>query len=507
MSSHPPEAGARAYAVGDRTISLPERYPDRASYMAARAALQAEVEKPFFGRDEALDADEERVDAYLKGLVAGAIAYYKAHGEAHFPPAECLWRVKGEIEATPLFALLRAMPKGGLLHVHNSAMGRAEKLVELANHEACYVACDAQGRIAELRYFRDAAAIAAREAALPPEKRRRWERVRDRRAADPGFDGALLRALTLGEDDLATGDVWGEFGRCFGVSAGLVNFWPTLEAYYLDAFEGLRADGVQHVEIRAIFGKLYDLGGEIEFERSVALQMEYFRTYMQAHPEFTIRVIACGTRRNPLKQEAIAQVLAMREAHPDLVVGFDMVGPEDAGHPTIDYLDQFLPLQAALPFYFHDGESDWPTNDNVIDAIMLNTRRIGHGFNLYKFPYLMGLVREKDIALEVCPLSNQSLRYVADLRDHPALTYLANGLPVTLSSDDPGIFGNHGLSYDFWAAAMSWQLDLKALKKLARNSLAYSALEGDRAGAIARWESAWQTFIRRTREALLDPRG
>ena len=37
---------------------------------------------------------------------------------------------------------------------------------------------------------------------------------------------------------------------------------------------------------------------------------------------------------------------------------------------------------------------------------------------------------------------NQVLRYLTDLRIHPGNEMLKNGLPVTISSDDPGRPGN-----------------------------------------------------------------
>ena len=47
------------------------------------------------------------------------------------------------------------------------------------------------------------------------------------------------------------------------------------------------------------------------------------------------------------------------------------------------------------------------TDENLIDAIMLNTTRIGHGYAIVKHPALEKIIKEKDIALEVCPVSNQ----------------------------------------------------------------------------------------------------
>lgn len=42
-----------------------------------------------------------------------------------------------------------------------------------------------------------------------------------------------------------------------------------------------------------------------------------------------------------------------------------------------------------------------------IDAILLGTLRIGHGYALSKHPVVLQQMKERDIAVEVNPLSNQ----------------------------------------------------------------------------------------------------
>ena len=65
---------------------------------------------------------------------------------------------------------------------------------------------------------------------------------------------------------------------------------------------------------------------------------------------------------------------------------------------------------------------------------------------------------------------------VDDLRNHPASVFMDNNIPMVISADDPGVWGAKGLSYDFYAAFMALtgeDADLKVLKQLAENSLAY----------------------------------
>lgn len=114
-----------------------------------------------------------------------------------------------------------------------------------------------------------------------------------------------------------------------------------------------------------------------------------------------------------------------------------------------------------------------------MDAILLNTTRIGHGYALLKHPIIWNTVVAKGIAIEVSVISNQVLHLVADLRNHPAAIYLAMDLPVVITNDDPSFWGASGLSYDWYYAFMALapaNSGLKLLKQFAINSIKYSIL-------------------------------
>ncbi len=199
--------------------------------------------------------------------------------------------------------------------------------------------------------------------------------------------------------------------------------------------------------------------------------------------------------------------LALMQTNP-AVVGFDLVDEEDAGFTLHHYASDFVAIRnyaigkglAPLPFYFHCAETDNVTHasSNAFDAILLNSKRLGHALGLRDHPWLMKIVNSSRIALELCPVSNQLLRFYDDIRTHPGATYVAEGLPVTLSSDDPEIYGYSSAANtpDFFMAYLSWDLSLASVKQIALNSLLYSALgDAEKQQKLAQFETLYQAWI------------
>jgi len=85
-------------------------------------------------------------------------------------------------------------------------------------------------------------------------------------------------------------------------------------------------------------------------------------------------------------------------------------------------------------------------------------------------------VKEMDICIECCPISNFVLGYTLDLRTHPVRGFLHAGLPVSISPDDPAFMGYEGVTLDYVYAYLAWDLDIADLKKLCLNSIKYSSV-------------------------------
>jgi len=52
-------------------------------------------------------------------------------------------------------------------------------------------------------------------------------------------------------------------------------------------------------------------------------------------------------------------------------------------------------LDVKIDLILHAGESLSQSNVNIIDAVLLGTKRIGHGINLPKHPQLFDIIKEK----------------------------------------------------------------------------------------------------------------
>ena len=76
----------------------------------------------------------------------------------------------------------------------------------------------------------------------------------------------------------------------------------------------------------------------------------------------------------------------------------------------------------------------------AVEALAVD--RVGHGIRAVEDLAVMDLLAERQVPIEVCPLSNIATGVVADIADHPVGRMWRHGLNLTISTDDPGMFHN-----------------------------------------------------------------
>lgn len=162
------------------------------------------------------------------------------------------------------------------------------------------------------------------------------------------------------------------------------------------------------------------------------------------------------------------------EHGPSALVGFGLGGPE-VGVPRPQFAPYFEAARAAgLHSVPHAGESTGA--QTVWDAIRtLGAERIGHGIAAATDPELMAYLAANNIALEVCPTSNVATRCVPSIEEHPLSTLVAAGVPVTINSDDPPMFGTT-LNREYEIAVQLLDLDRHGIVDLAKAAVHSSFL-------------------------------
>ena len=178
-------------------------------------------------------------------------------------------------------------------------------------------------------------------------------------------------------------------------------------------------------------------------------------------------------------QTAFAAALIRAEPR---VVALNFVQTEDNQIARRDYTQhmrivEFLAkdVQVAL----HAGEL-WiglvPPADltfHIRQAIEIGgARRIGHGTAIAFEHDVDGLLAEMRRRRVVIEISLTSSDVILEVRgdDHPLATYLAAGVPVVLSTDDPGV-SRIDLTNEYFRAAREHRLGYRTLKSIARNGV------------------------------------
>jgi adenosine deaminase/aminodeoxyfutalosine deaminase len=122
----------------------------------------------------------------------------------------------------------------------------------------------------------------------------------------------------------------------------------------------------------------------------------------------------------------------------DGAISFGIGGAETLG-PAAGFAEAYRYARGAgLRLTAHAGETDGP--DSIRAALAIGAERIGHGIRAVDDPSLVAELRDRGIPLEVCITSNVCTGAVPDLASHPVRILFDAGVPITLNTDDPGMF-------------------------------------------------------------------
>jgi adenosine deaminase len=229
---------------------------------------------------------------------------------------------------------------------------------------------------------------------------------------------------------------------------------------------------VRHAEI--FFDPQAHTGRGVPFETVIS---GIHRALVDAERQLSIssKLIMCFLRHLSAKEamETLADSLPFRER----IVGVGLDSSE-IGHPPRDFKTVFdRARENGLLTVAHAGEEGPP--EYIWQALDdLKVSRIDHGVRCTEDPKLVERLREEQVPLTVCPLSNVKLRVFDTIQDHNLKRMLDFGLRVTVNSDDPAYFGGY-VDENFYAAQEGLHLSRDDVYELTKNSFEASFLDAE----------------------------
>lgn len=223
--------------------------PSFEQYIASRETIFNAENDNNFESDVKLNPKELRANAIIMAVKNAELDDGFKH-PVNFAPSRHFFEVLDKINKSKLFKIIRKMPKGGILHAHDTALCSTDYLVSLTYREHLWQCNDNNNTIVGFKFSRNVP-DAVNDCI--------WLKVADERArvGRVEYDANIRSNFTLFTNnphdkfsDINT--VWNEFMGLFIRFEPLVTYAPVFKDYYKQALKEMLQDGVQYLELRVL---------------------------------------------------------------------------------------------------------------------------------------------------------------------------------------------------------------------------------------------------------------
>lgn len=179
-----------------------------------------------------------------------------------FNPARHIFEVFDVIKQSKLFQIIKKMPKGGILHAHDTALCTANYVVSLTYWPNLWQQTITNGNI-EFKFSREPPTTNSNKNIGDTPNWRLVKDVRNEMGAEK-YDEYIRTMFTLYDKNIDPkiqfndiNAVWNRFMSIFIRIEPLITYAPVWKDYFKNALKEIQADGVQYLEFRGILPKVY----------------------------------------------------------------------------------------------------------------------------------------------------------------------------------------------------------------------------------------------------------
>lgn len=167
---------------------------------------------------------------------------------------------------------------------------------------------------------------------------------------------------------------------------------------------------------------------------------EAIRAGLSHEPRIEVALVA-----DPVRDDGVAnadKILSEINQVRNLGVIGITIGGSEQDYPPEPFAEIYeRARQLGFHTSAHAGEAAGPASVwGVINS--LKVERIGHGTRAIEDEHLVDYIAEHRIPIEICVMSNVKTRVVDSIGEHPVRYYFDRGIPISINTDDPKMFGN-----------------------------------------------------------------
>lgn len=252
--------------------------------------------------------------------------------------------------------------------------------------------------------------------------------------------------------------------------ANIQSIWGSeevIERLTYEACEDARAQGTRILELRYSPDFIAEGHRALGFE---TIHRSILRGIARArHPDIAVGLIGIVRKILPYSQASYTTnfIIENRASFVGLDFADRDIGFELRRFSTL--IDRAR--RNGLRFTTHCGEDDVPEAARHVRMAIeeLGAERIGHGIYAIRDPGVVELAKQRHVLFELSPTSNWLTSSVRSIAEHPIRKFMEAGIPVSINTDDPGLFG----------------IDLNHEYQVLQRELGFTVAEFDRCNDLA----------------------
>ncbi|MFV0361722.1 MAG: adenosine deaminase [Suipraeoptans sp.] len=244
------------------------------------------------------------------------------------------------------------------------------------------------------------------------------------------MEDILGREVALSEIQVGDVNNLAEYLEKFNLPLECIQTEENLTKAGYDFIRTVAGDEIRYVEVR--FAPLLSANENLNTEKIIIAVLKGLK---KGKDDFGVdsNIITCAMRHHS-EEDNLKMLKTARSFLGEGVCAADLAGDE-AGFPMSNFMNLYNKVRSMdMPFTIHAGETGNSTN--IIDAIDIGARRIGHGVAMTGHPDVQEVCKIKRIGVEMCPISNLQTHAIPDMNKYPMREFLDNGLPVTINTDN-----------------------------------------------------------------------